>query len=419
MRVLLLAVSSLALAQPYVEKGPPAEKPAATGAPAAEAPATAQPAKPVGMPFAEQMAYRSLKVTVTPAAAGLRVGLDVHRGMGRPKMFSERTDAAGVAVFERVPTNPMIQKHIRYTVNVDRGGARFPFELDGVPGEGAEVNLTVPEVTSSLDTVEALHNIDILPDEDALVVRHRIWLYNTGETAVNLGTQPAGGLKLPCPDGAKHPELHDEHDPTAEVRGASIFYTGALLPASHGPKVLSFVYTLPHKTKVYEWSQTLPVPTRGATIAVPKHRLKGLQGPVALTLSTRGGLGSTSSVAEEERAFDVLRTDGAQLAAGEPLMFAVGGIPAPDNTALFIVVAFVLAAIGWVLVGFKPSGEGPRLSRSHLLAERDRLVKALARMRRAVERGKLSEARFEREREAITARLVSLYRAIDRLDARG
>ena len=48
---------------------------------------------------------------------------------------------------------------------------------------------------------------------------------------------------------------------------------------------------------------------------------------------------------------------------------------------------------------------------------RDR-EEALARMRRAVERGKMSQARFEREREAITARLVSLYKALDRLESR-
>ncbi len=403
MRVLTLlaCLTSLVLAQPYAGK-PKSDH------------------KPQGMPFVEQMKYRTLDVKLNPQSAGASVRLSIHRGKGRPKTYTEKTNAQGVAHFARVPTNVMIQQHLRYEVSVDHDGVRFPFELQGIPGEDASVELQVPGVTRELSSIEALHNIDIHPDEDALVVQHRILLFNGSDSAVDLSTQPGGGLKLPCPAGAKHPQLHDEHDPTAEIRGTAVFYTGALLPASHGPKVLRLVYTLPYATKVFEWSEALPVRTRGATVAVPKHRLKGMQGPVTLELATRSGLGTTSTVEEGDRSFQVLRTEGTALEPGEPLVFAVGGIPAPSDLPLLLVAAGVLAVLAAVLLGFRPETDGKvRLSREHLIAERDRLVRALARMRRAVERGKLSEVRFEREREAITARLVSLYRALDRLDARG
>lgn len=397
----VVALTGLALAQPYAGE-------------------TAAAQSPQGMPFLEQMEYRTLDVKVRGAAAGTSVRLNIHRGMGRPKTYVEETDAQGVARFARVPTNPMIQQHLRYEVTIDHDGVRFPFDLEGVPGDGAFVELEVPTVTRSTASVEALHNIDILPDEDALVVRHRILLFNESEQAVDLSTQPGGGLKLPCPAGAKHPELHDENDPSAEVRGTAVFYTGALLPAAHGPRTIRLVYTLPYTTQVVEWSQSLPIKTRGATVAIPKHRLKDMQSAVSLELATRGGLGSATTVEEGERSFQVLRTDGTALEPGEPFVFAISGVPAPTNAALMLVAVSVMIVLGLVFFGFRAESDGKtRLSREHLVAERDRLVRALARMRRAVERGKLSEVRFEREREAITARLVSLYRALDRLDARG
>ena len=43
---------------------------------------------------------------------------------------------------------------------------------------------------------------------------------------------------------------------------------------------------------------------------------------------------------------------------------------------------------------------------------------ALARMKKALERGRIPQTRYDREQEAITARLVSIYRALDRMAER-
>ncbi|MEZ4470043.1 MAG: hypothetical protein R3F60_04390 [bacterium] len=95
------------------------------------------------------------------------------------------------------------------------------------------------------------------------------------------------------------------------------------------------------------------------------------------------------------------------------------GLPPSPHWKAWALLASIVGVVAFVLLGFRRRGEqGMRLSRAHLVTERDRLVKALARMRRAKEKGRMSEVRFEREREAITARLVSLYRALDRLESR-
>ena len=85
-----------------------------------------------------------------------------------------------------------------------------------------------------------------------------------------------------------------------------------------------------------------------------------------------------------------------------------------------VLLVLTLSAVTlFVLIGFRRRGEtqGLRMSVSHLEADRDRLVRALARMRRAMEKGQMSASRYEREQEAVTARLVSIYRAIDQIRA--
>ena len=113
----------------------------------------------------------------------------------------------------------------------------------------------------------------------------------------------------------------------------------------------------------------------------------------------------------------VFRSDGGTLKANETLRFAIGNLPERNKNAEYALLGVSILIILVVLFGFRreTTEGGARLSLGHLEAERDRLIKALARMRKAHEKGRMSDARFTREQEAITARLVSLYRAIDRL----
>jgi hypothetical protein len=382
-------------------------------------------------PFMQSMERHPMTVKVEvwqpggatkPAPAGLPVAIEIIAGGSKISSYTATTDAAGEATFAAVPSNPQMQGSITYALHVDHQGVRFPFSLTGSPGEGARATVTVTDVTTGLETVEIEHGaIELFPDEESLVVRHQINLYNTGTKAVDLGAQPGGGLKLPCPAGAKHPELHDEHDPMAEVRGTDLFFKGALLPGGLGaPASVQLVYTLPYEDSSYTWEQVMPVPTRGALVIAPQGRQRNQKVAVPLELQTVGAFGAVSvSDQGPDRTFAVLRSNGARLKAGEPLRFAIHNIPAPSHIGRWATLGALAAVFGLVFLGFKRHAGGEaRLSRAHLVAERDRLVRALARMRRAVERGKMSQTRFEREREAITARLVSLYKALDRLESR-
>jgi hypothetical protein len=384
----------------------------------------------VGLPpFLAAMQRHKVNVQVTlgegegapVAPVGTPVGVRILAGGAKVKEYTARVGEGGLAVFEGIPSNPEVQGSISYELWVDHQGVRFPFALAGVPTDGAHVALSVLAVSEDLSQVILEHAfIEFFPDEESLVVRHNMRLRNLGNTAVDLGKLPGGGLKLPCPDGGKHPSLHDEHDPLVEVRGTDMWFKGALLPGG-APADVSVIYTVAYTEPTFEFSLAMPVPATVGMVIASKERQPGHQAAFPLSLLTRGAFGDVEEVTNDGgRKFDVLRAEGVTLKAGEPLRFAVTGLPVPSHTKSWVVLFGVLAVALLVVFGFRRTGDakGARFSRSHLTAERDRLVRTLARMRKAHEKGRMPTVRFEREQEAITARLVSLYRALDRLDAR-
>jgi hypothetical protein len=404
-----IACPTVVIAQPYMGGG--VKKTAGGGLP----------------PFFASMKRHDITVRVSeqtadglkPSGAGVTVGIRIMAGGTKVKDYSEKTRADGTALFEGVPSNPEVQRAISYQVSVVHENVIFPFDIDGIPTDEAEVQVAVGAVTTDISNVRASHAfIEMFPDEESLVVRHEMRLRNIGDTVINLGALPGGGLKLPCPDGAKRPGLHDEHDPLVEARGTDIIFKGALLPGGQEAS-FSMVYSIPYDQKSFAWSQAMPVPTSVGLIVAPKDRQKGHRQAFPLTLHVKNdALKSEESELAGGKRFQLIRGNGHELKAGEALRFSVTGLPVAPNWKIYALIAGVLVVMFIVLFGFRrrETEGGPVLSRTHLIAERDRLVRALARMRRAHERGKMSEVRFTKEQEAITARLVSLYRALDRME---
>lgn len=380
-------------------------------------------------PFLAKMKRHDVEVRVVrpgpdgaslPVEAGTNVGIRILAGGAKVKEYVAQTGEGGVARFVGVPSNPEVQASISYELWADYQGVRFPFAFGGVPGDGALLEIEVRDVGQDLAGIELEHTfIELFIDEEQMVARHQMKLHNRTDRIIDLGAQPGGGLKLPCPAGAKHPSLHNEHDPLLEVRGTDVVFKGALPPGQ--PATFTVVYGIPYDRETYEWVQPMPVPVTGAMVVAAKDAQEGHQRPFPLSLHSRGALGSVSeSTIDGGRRFDILRLDGARLDAGQPLRFAVSGLPTKPVVGLYATVGGILAVAGFLFLGFRRTTEsgGETRSRAHLVAERDRLVKALARMRRARDKGHLTDARYDREREAITARLVSLYRALDRLESK-
>jgi hypothetical protein len=95
----------------------------------------------------------------------------------------------------------------------------------------------------------------------------------------------------------------------------------------------------------------------------------------------------------------------------------VSGLPAPPAWRRLALGGAALFAVLLALAfAFFEGSTAGQLSRAQMVIERDRLLKALARMELALKREQITPQRYAREREIITARLVTLYRALERVE---
>lgn len=367
------------------------------------------------------------------ASSGVKVGFRILAQGQKVRDYKEETDELGRAFFLGIPSNPKVQGMISYEVWVDYQGVRFPFEVTGIPKtEDQEalyddfdpskrlpenrLLLTVSNAVADISTLALHHDlIELHPDEESLLAIHEMTITNSGDQVVDLSHQPQGGLKLPAPDGAKAPELHQSHHDEVEVRGAAIYYTGALLPQS--TKKIKWYYTIPYRSERFEWRQSMPLPSTVGMIVAPQYKKPQHQALVPLKLEAAAELGEVKQVSTGPgRVFDALRQVPA-LSKDSPLMFVIKGLPAAPQWRRQILFASIALIVLWVFwVGFRSERGEERLSKAHLQLERERLLKALARMESALERKKITPARYQREREVITARLVTIYRALERLE---
>ncbi len=383
-----------------------------------------------------------IQIQETPSAApkdapkGLKVGFRILAQGQKVRDYKEKTDELGRAFFLGIPSNPKVQGMISYEVWVDYQGVRFPFEVTGIPKtEDKDVlyddfdpskrlpenhlTLTVSPAVSDISALALHHDlIELHPDEESLLAIHEMTITNSSDQVVDLSHQPQGGLKLPAPEGAKAPELHQSHHDEVEVRGAALYYVGALLP--HSTKKVKWYYTLPYRAERFDWEQAMPLPSTVGMIVAPQYKKPQHQSLIKLQLEAAKNSGEVKQVSTGPgRVFDALRKVPA-LSPGTPLRFSIMGIPAAPMWRRQLLYASILLVMVWVFwVGFA-SGQGEeRLSRAHLQLERERLLKALARMEAALERKRITPARYQKEREVITARLVTIYRALERLDQQG
>lgn len=370
---------------------------------------------------------------LSKAPKDLPVGLRILAQGAKIRDYHEKTDAKGRAFFLGVPSNPKVQLSISYEAWVDYEGVRYHFGLQGIPktvNKDAlledfdpeqrlpenQLTLTIQKPSSTLTGVSIHHNlIEFHPDEESVLVIHEMILRNNSAQLIDLSHQPGGGLELPAPKGAKSPELHQESHEELEIRGASLYYIGAIPPLFE--KKIRWYYTLPYRSDRFEWSQAMPVPTTVGMIVAPRYKKNQHQRAFPLSLKAIDEKGEVREVSTgPDRQFHSLRVN-QSFAPGEPLRFELYDMPAPSpwkRQALY--ASLIMVALLIITLALRDGNNQATLSRSHLIIERDRLIKALARMEIALKRKKISQQRYQREKEAITARLVTLYQTIEQVD---
>ena len=370
---------------------------------------------------------------ITPAHDKLPVGFRILAQGQKVRDYHEETDPEGRAFFLGIPSNPKVQMSITYEVWVDYEGVRFPFELEGIPSTvnkdvlyedfdpkirlpENQITLTVQEPERGLEGISVRHEmLEFHTDEESLLVIHDMIVKNSSGRLIDLSHQPQGGLKLPTPDGAKSPELHQKHNEDLEIRGTAIYYIGAIRPFSQ--RKIRWYYTIPYRSENFSWSQAMPVPSSLGLIVAPRYKKSQHQRAFPITLKTINGVGEVKEVSTKPGVnFHSLRIS-KTFTANEPLQFYVEGLPAPPTWKRTVLFSSIGVLVFFFLIQIFRGEEGEaHISRTHILIERDRLLKALARMEIALNKKRITPQRYHREKEMITARLVTLYRALEQVD---
>ncbi len=339
------------------------------------------------------LAPRPIQVSVSPVGAegGIpKLAVELH-AQGAPPQKAV-TDAEGRAHFPQAP------EASAYQLQVFHEGIRFPFSVQNLPPEGL-IEVQVPHVSDSLEHLELDHRlIQIYAEEEGLVVYQELLLRNTGSAAV----LPGEALILPCPEGAKDLSTETQADPRFQLQSKQLTWRSPLLPGRVEP--IKIRYRLPYKAKSLEWSQRFPIKQRGATIVTPKDR------SLSLRLDTHEGLGTLDN--HDDR-WSILRIGEKPLAPGEALRFTLRGLPTDQREGLWIALFLALLGALSLFFALKAPSRSAAPSLQRLQAEKMRLLKALQRLRAVRKKGRLSEARYQRESEALRARLASLYRILD------
>ncbi len=357
-----------------------------------------------------------------PAPAGMDVGFQV-KVFGRAKkgalMF--KTEDGGKVTFTGIRSNkdPQVQAQMTYEAFVDYEGVRFPFPVEMIPTDGMELSpFTVYAVSKNLQDIALIVSVDVIPSEQSIHVTETYQFVNRSRKAVDLSVLPGGGLVLTCPEGAKQPELHENNKTDAEVRGLDIVYKGTILPQTQKPAVLRVSFSMPYRSKTFIWRQQFPVETLGFTVGTPLSKGRRHVRPIRMTLRPLFDGPEVSTITDRPGTkWRVMRANGLVRKPNELISFEIGNIPAASRANLYFLVGSIVFVLLVVLFGFRAQPTEERtFSKSHMMDERDRLVRALARLKRAWEKGLISDNKHRKEAEAIRARLVSLYRAIDQLD---
>ena len=263
-------------------------------------------------------------------------------------------------------------------------------------------------------------SVDVIPSEQAIHVTETFQFVNRSRKAVDLSVLPEGGLVLTCPDGAKQPELAEKNKTEAEVRGLDIVYKGTILPQTQSPAVLRVSFSIPYRSDTFTWKQQFPVETLGFTVGTPLSKGRRHVRAIRMTLRPLFDGPEISTITDRPGTkWRVMRASGLVRKPNEVISFEIGNIPAASRANLYFLVGSIVFVLLVVVFGFRAQATDERtFSKSHMMEERDRLVRALARLKRAWEKGLISENKHRKEEEAIRARLVSLYRALDQMDVR-
>jgi hypothetical protein len=321
-------------------------------------------------------------------------GLEVLLGMARQGEESVRetrskTNDDGEAKFTGLDSKPTSG----YLIEVVKGAGKFaskPFTMQENMGLRVTVDVRpVSQDVSKLHIGNGSHFIYEITD-DVVQVVEVIRLANEGTSAIDPGPN---GLHLPLPDHALSAQAGPRNPPGLTVAGHEAVLKGTIQP---GDTELQVMFALAYDGSDLDFTQRTPIAFEN--VAMVSEKIEGM---------TIEG----NSLAAEERELQgrkLMLYRGPGTKAGESIELHFRGLPHSDATWRYVAVVVALG----ILIGFfafASRGVAPRVNREKLEQQREHLLGELA----AVDKSAGDEAKRERKRQELTARLVRVYRELD------
>jgi mono/diheme cytochrome c family protein len=399
-------VRSLAFASAPAAPAPtawpqPTAASAGTAAPTAEGetPAvsgpTAEPALPV------TATIRGTVTNATPAGKipdGLKVTLKGYDGDLEALSQEGRLDASGAFAFDAIEIVP----GRLFVVLAEHQGLSYASEVAHLLPAQASLDLpiTIHDATESTQdlVVERLHTLFDFSIEGAVRVIELWVLSNAGDTTI----APPDGIAVTLPEGATDLQFENGIVGQRFLPTETGFVDMDPIGPGQGSGELVFSYSLPYERRL-DFEQPVNYPVRAVVMLSPepgpKLQADGLQ-----------------DMGEREISTGVIRSYGlGPLAAGESLRVTLSGRPAassatgslPPNLGIAIGLAAVgLALIAAGLFWFRPRRETPE-PQGQEASEREERLDAIARLDDEFEAGRIAEADYHSQREALKRSLLA------------
>ena len=326
--------------------------------------------------------------------------VELHVGS---KVQTAKTDDSGRAQFGGLPPGASLKA----VAVVD--GERLESQEFPAPSQGGVRLLLVatdntkkpePAATAPVSGQVALagdSRIVLEPGDETIQVYYILDIVNSARAPVNLATP----FVFDMPTGAVGSTAIEGSSPQAKVNGTRVSVQGPFAP---GRTSVQVGCELPVAADTLQVTQQFPAPLERLAVIVKKVGPTTLSSPQIATQRDLTAEGQTF----------ILATGGA-VAAGQPLVLSLGGLPhhsvAPRWIALSLVAAIILVGV-WA--SRRHDDPAARVAeRRRLIARRDKLFNDLIRLEHEHRNGRGNEARYGTRREELMAALEHIYGVLD------
>jgi hypothetical protein len=236
----------------------------------------------------------------------------------------------------------------------------------------------------------------IEPDEEIARVYYLLDIVNEARAPVT----PATPFVFDAPTGAANVTIMEGSSPLATATGTRVRVNGPFPP---GTTYVQVAFSMPLSGGALEITQALPADMLSLGLIAKKVGDARLTSPQVTRQQEMPVSGGTYIAAA-----------GGRLAAGQPLVLTLSGMPhhssAPLGVALGLVAVIVLFG---VFAAVRPVPDQARDGRRQLMARREKLLQELVRLEADHRRGRVDQARYTDRREEIVSALERVYGALD------